>query len=89
MPLRFAFLLDGFGDSTRFRPFQAGPGEIRRLRCLSGDITASWGDSPGRQLMKLLTAISVLSDLTCYLVDLGPPLEAALAIQGVLEASCS
>jgi hypothetical protein len=85
LPLRAAFVLDGFADRTTTGAFVPSLAERGRLRWLTGDVTASWGCSSGRQFMKVLTAIDVLSNLRCYVVQMGPPLETAHAIEELME----
>jgi hypothetical protein len=89
VPLRFAFFLDGFADQTTIRPFKPRLNELSRLKCLTGEMTASWGTSVGRHLMKFLTAVDLLSGLQCHLVELGPPMETAYMIAEVMEEACT
>lgn len=86
LPLRFAFLLDGFAERTRITPFRPQLSDISRLKSVVSETIPAWGISPGRDLMKFLTVVNLLSQLQCYLVELGPPEASAAAIEDVMEA---
>jgi len=88
LPLRFAFLLDGFAAQARLTPFRPGIGDAKRLKAAVSESLPSWGLSPGRDLMRFLTVVNVLSGLDCYLVELGSPEDSAAAIEEVMEAKC-
>jgi hypothetical protein len=82
LPLRFAFLLDGFGNAAKITPFEPKLGELRRLRSMVVmDTMSSWGMSPGRDLMLLLTVLRLLSELRCFLVEHGSPEQTASLIE--------
>ena len=84
LPLRFAFLLDGITGTAKITPFQPGPGEIQRLRSMIVlDAESRWGLSPGRDLMQLLTVMNLLSELRCYLLEVGSIDETADMIEHV------
>jgi hypothetical protein len=87
LPLRAAFLLDGFAQHARITPFRPQLSDVRRLKAVVSETTPEWGISPGRDLMKFLTVVDLLSQLRCYLVLLGPPEESAAAIEDAMEAS--
>jgi hypothetical protein len=88
VPLRFAFLLDGFAAHPRLTRYRPGIVDAKRLRAVACETTPSWGLSPGRDLMKFLTVVDVLSGLDCYLVVLGSPEDSAAAIEDLMEAAC-
>jgi hypothetical protein len=88
LPLRFAFLLDGFAAHARLTPFRPEIGDVKRLKAAVSESIPSWGLSPGRDLMKFLAVVNVLSGLDCYLVELGSPENSAAAIEEVMEAVC-
>jgi hypothetical protein len=84
LPLRFAFLLDGFADRAAITAYRPQVEDAMRLRPL-----ALRGISPGRDLMSLLVVIDLLSRLRCYLVQLGSPEETATLVEAAMEESCS
>jgi len=88
LPLRFAFLLDGFAAHARLTPFRPGIGDVKRLKAAVSESIPSWGLSPGRDLMRFLAVVNVLSGLDCHLVELGSPEDSAVAIEDVMEAAC-
>jgi hypothetical protein len=88
LPLRFAFLLDGFGAQPRLTPYRPSIADAKRLRPVVNGATPSWGLSPGRDLMRFLAIVDVLSALDCYLVELGSPEASVAAIEHVMEAAC-
>jgi hypothetical protein len=89
LPLRFAFVLDRFGDRARVSPFRPGLAEIGRLRAVASETVPSWAISPGRDLMRFLSVVNLLSGLSCHLVELGSPEETADLIQTVMERTCT
>ena len=89
LPLRFAFLLDGFDERVAITAFRPQIGDVRRLKSVVSETIPSWGISPGRDLMKFLTVAKLLSELHCYLVELGSADESAAAIENVMEAVCN
>lgn len=85
IPLRFAFVLEGFGDMAALRPFTPGLAETARLKSITmGGMTAVWGPNPGRQLVRYLAVVHLLSTLTCFAVELGPPAATAALIEEVM-----
>lgn len=88
LPLRSAFMLDGFGSHPRLTPFRPDIADAKRLKAVASELVPSWGLSPGRDLMKFLTAVNVLSRLDCYLLELGSPEDSAAAIEDSMEAAC-
>ena len=88
LPLRFAFVLDGFAAHPRLTRYRPRIEDARRLRPVVNGATPSWGLSPGRDLMRFLTVVNVLSGLDCYLVELGSPEDSVAAIERVMEAAC-
>ena len=88
LPLRFAFLLEGFGAQPRLTPFRPEIADARRLRAVVSESIPWWGLSPGRDLMRFLAVVNVLSGVDCYLVELGSPEHSAAAIEDVMEAVC-
>ncbi len=88
LPLRFAFLLDGFAAHPRLTPFRPGIADAKRLKAAVSESIPSWGLSPGRDLMRFLAVVNVLSALHCHLVELGSPEDSAVAIEGAMEAAC-
>ncbi len=88
LPLRFAFLLDGFAAHPRLTPYRPGIADAKRLRAVANESTPDWGLSPGRDLMRFLTVVNLLSGLDCRLLELGSPEDSAAAIEGVMEAAC-
>ena len=86
LPLRFAFILDPLKGKARITPIQPSLGDLKRLRSMVVmDTMSSWGMSPGRDLMQLLTVINVLSDLRCYLVEPGSTEETAILIENTMQ----
>jgi len=82
LPLRFGFLLDGITGTARITPFRPGPAELQRLRSMIVlDAESRWGLSPGRDLMQLLTVMNLLSELRCYLLEVGSIEETADLIE--------
>ena len=89
LPLRFAFVLDGLAGNAAISEFRPGLEELPRLHAVATDASASWGLSPGRDLMLFLTVVKLLSGLRCYLVQRGTPDETARIIEAVImEGSC-
>lgn len=87
LPLRFAFVLDRLTDAATITPLQPSFRELKRLRkMVVMETMSSWGMSPGRDLMQLLIVINVLSDLRCYLVELGSIEETASLIENAMQA---
>jgi hypothetical protein len=90
LPLRFAFVLDELSERAAITPFQPGLGELWRLQSLVTDTSASWGISPGRDLMLFLSVVNLLSGLRCHLVKRGTPDETARIIESVMmEGACT
>ena len=89
LPLRFAFLLDGFGERVAIKAFRPQIGDVKRLKSVVSETIPSWGISPGRDLMKFLTVEKLLSELQCYLLELGSPDESVAAIENVMEETCN
>jgi hypothetical protein len=90
LPLRSAFVLDRVADRAAISPFRPGLGELPRLQSLVTDTSASWGRSPGRDLMLFLSVVNLLSGLRCYLVQRGTPDETASAIESaMMEGACT
>ena len=86
LPLRFAFLLDGFGDVAKITPYEPKLSELKRLRSMVVmDTMSSWGMSPGRDLMLLLTVQRLLSSLRCFLVEHGSPEQTASLIERTIQ----
>jgi len=88
LPLRFAFLLDGFGPRPKLTRYRPRIEDVRRLRPVVNGGTPSWGHSPGRDLMRFLAVVNVLSRIECHLVELGPAEETAAAIERIMEGEC-
>jgi hypothetical protein len=86
-PLRFAFVLERFAPLAAARPFRPGQSETPRLRVLSGGMLPTWGATPGRHVMTFLGAIQLLSELRCFLVDVGEPAATAEVIERVIGAA--
>jgi hypothetical protein len=86
--LRFAFLLDGFGPRPRLTRYRPRIEDVRRLRPVVNGATPSWGHSPGRDLLRFLAVVNVLSRVECHLVELGPPEETVAAIERIMEDGC-
>jgi len=89
LPLRFAFLLDGFADRARITACRPQLSDVKRLQSVATDRSLAWGISPGRDLMSLLVVVELLSRVTCHLVQLGSPEETAGLIEAAMEVSCS
>ncbi len=89
LPLRFAFLLDGFAVQASLTPFRPEIGDAKRLKAVVSESIPSWGLSPGRDLMKFLTVVNVLSGLNCYRLELGSAEDSAAAIEDLMEATCN
>lgn len=90
LPLRFAFVLDGLADRAKISAFRPGLGELPRLQSVVTDTSASWGLSPGRDLMLFLSVVELLSGLRCHLVQRGSPEETARVIETVMmEGACT
>jgi hypothetical protein len=87
LPLRFAFVLGGFADRATVSRFTPGLRDIARLRSVASETLPNWGISPGRDLMKFLPIVNLLSGLRCYFVELGSPEETAALIEAVMEGA--
>src|SRR5262245_39692145 len=88
LPLRFAFVLDGFAAQPQLMPFRPDAGALKQLRGVVSESVPAWGLSPGRDLMKFLNVADVLSKLACHRVRLGTPEASAAAIESMMEATC-
>ena len=88
LPLRYAFLLDGFGEQASVADYQPQLADVKRLQALVSDASPSWGLSPGRDLMNFLVVVNLLSGLRCYRVRLGSPSETAELIETTVNATC-
>jgi hypothetical protein len=86
LPLRHAFLLDGFGDRARLTPYSPRISDLERLRPAVNGATPHWGHSAGRDLLRFLALVDVLSGADCHRVELGTPEETAAAIVAAMEA---
>jgi len=89
LPLRFAFLLDGFSAQPRVTPCRPDIGSVEELKGVVSESIPAWGFSPGRDLMKFLNVVDVLSKLDCHRLRLGTPQTSAAAIEAMVEAACS
>jgi hypothetical protein len=89
LPLRFAFLLGGFSAGPGLIPYRPDIGSVARLKDVVSESVPAWGLSPGRDLMKFLNVVGVLSKLACHRIVLGPPEASAAAIESMMEATCS
>jgi hypothetical protein len=87
LPLRHAFLLDGFGDRARLTPYLPRISDLERLRPAVNGATPHWGHSAGRDLLRFLALVDVLSGADCHLVKLGTPEETAASIVAAMEAA--
>jgi len=87
LPLRHAFLLDGFGDRARLAPYLPRTSDLGRLRPAVNGATPHWGHSAGRDLLRFLALVDVLRGAHCHLVTLGTPEETAAAIEAAMEAA--
>jgi hypothetical protein len=85
LPLGFAFVLGRFAERPTVSRFTPGLHEISRLRSVASETLPNWGISPGRDLLKFLPIVNLLSGLRCYLVELGSPDETAALIEAVME----
>jgi hypothetical protein len=83
LPLRFAFVLDALAEQATLEDFRPGLDERARLQCIATDTSTAWAVSPGRDLMLLLSVVSLLSGLRCHLVHRGTP----DATAGLIEAA--
>ena len=81
VPLRFAFFLNGFADEPRLTRYEPGLYDVGRLHY----VLDSHETTPGAQLMKFLEVLDALSDVQCYLLEVGPPEETAIMIEGVMS----
>ena len=89
LPLQFAFVLDGFATQasvTRYRPDLR---DVDRLKSTVSENAPGWGVSPGRDLLKFLKVVDILSQARCYLLKLGPPEDSAALIEQAMGATCS
>jgi hypothetical protein len=89
LPLRFAFVLGGFASQPRLTAFQPGVSSVADLKGVVCESLPAWGLSPGRDLMRFLGVISVLSELDCHRIELGTPQATAATIEAVMETTCS
>ncbi|GAB3778024.1 hypothetical protein GCM10028796_57870 [Ramlibacter monticola] len=90
LPLRFAFVLDGFSTQPCLTPFRPDISSVEPLRGIVSESVPDWGRSPGRDLMKFLTIVDVLSKLSCHRLRLGTPEASASAIETLMmEATCN
>lgn len=88
LPLRFAFLLDGFATRPKVTPFRPELLDAARLKAVVAESLPFWGISPGRDLLKFLDVLNALARLDCYRVELGSPDDSVSAIEEVMEAAC-
>lgn len=90
LPLRFAFLIDGFANQSASVSFEPTLREMRKLRPIIGETTLPWGISPGRDLINFLKIVHLLSNLRCYTLklQLGSPDESAIFIEKLVEGAC-
>jgi hypothetical protein len=89
LPLRFAFLLEGLADRAAISPFRPGLAELPRLKPMVTDSSATWGISPGRDLLLFLSVVNLLSGLHCHLVQRGSPEETARVIEAAMLEGAS
>lgn len=89
VPLTYAFVLGPRSDRARLRPFEPHLGELDHLKSMVIEAVPSWGASPGRDLMKFLTVIDLLSGLRCYLLESGTPHDSARVIEEAMEEACT
>ena len=91
LPLRFAFLIDGFANQSASEPFEPALSEIKKLRSIIGETTLPWGISPGRDLINFLKIVNLLSKLRCYTLklQLGSPDQSAIFIERMVVGTCS
>jgi len=81
LPLRAVFFLDGFADEPELTPYEATLADVERLRCTM----LSWEPTAGRQLMRFVAIVDLLSHAQCYLLKCGTPEATAETIEGVME----
>jgi hypothetical protein len=86
LPLRYGFVLDGFGASAAVRSFRADRSETPRLRALSAGMLPAWGPTPGTHVTRFLAVVRLMSELECFAVTVGPPDETAALIESVMGA---
>ena len=84
LPLRFAFVLDALGERAEIDELRPGLEERARLMCVATEASAAWAVSPGRDLMLLLSVITLLSGLRCHLLRRGSPDDTARLIETVM-----
>jgi hypothetical protein len=90
IPLRFAFVLDGFDAHPFLTPFRPDIAAAEALKGVVSESMPAWGRSPGRDLMKFLTIVDVLSKLSCHRLRLGTPEASAAAIETLMkETACN
>jgi hypothetical protein len=86
-PLRHVFVLDGFASRPRLAPFTICDDEVHRLAVMAHEetVSASWGPSRGRQLMRFLGLMAVLARSPAHLLTLGTPSDTATLIEQSME----
>jgi hypothetical protein len=89
LPLQFAFVLDGFATKASVKRYCPDLRDVDRLKSTVSENAPGWGVSPGRDLMKFLKVVDILSQAQCYLLRLGPPEDSVALIEQAMEATCS
>ena len=80
-PLHSVFVLDGFADSARVRPYRPRVQDMERLRAAVSENVPGWGHSVGGDLVRFLRVTDLLSRARCYLLELGSLDETATLIE--------
>jgi hypothetical protein len=84
--LRAVFFLRGFADRASLTPFRLTLHDVETFETLSNDIAyASWGLTPERRTLRVLTVRQLLARLPCWLLKIGPPSETAELIEHTME----
>jgi hypothetical protein len=87
VPLRAVFILGGFASHPAVEPFALAPDDAITFDYLSNcDIAhGSWGLTPGRRAVRVVTVRRLLARLPCWRLQVGPPGETAELIERLME----
>jgi hypothetical protein len=87
LPLISAFFLRRFANRAAAEPIALSIGDMELLKPLSFESTvlACWGRSPGSRLMRFLALLHMLSQVRCYLLNVGRPEETSELIEMTME----
>lgn len=89
LPLGAAFVLRGFAERPAVGPFVPRRDDMELLKTLGSAmmVLATWGESPGRRLLKFLSIVDALAQMRCYVLDSGAPDATADLVERIVEES--